>query len=663
MRKLHIDFETFCELDIKKVGLDRYVRHKSFEVLMVSYSLDGGTVQLIDYTENPEASVPFYSLCRHNVLIYAFNAAFERAVLKFGFAIDLPPECFRCTMYHAYHLGFTGTLADVGAQMGIGEGKAKLAEGQQLIRRFCQPAPSNVQVVDRYDRHNSPQEWQRFKEYCIRDTVAEMAVEKFAEKHYPLPQEEWDLWCLDQRINERGLPVDLKLVGNALTVFKDEQKHLKEKMQQITGLDNPNSRDQLLKWLHSNQCPLPNLQAQTVADWLAHNSTDGKASEVLKLRQQSAKSAGTKWSAFNEYTDKNTGRLRGAFQAYGASRTGRWAGRGPQPHNLHTSPEDQNLKVQALETGNRTLVEAIWDNPMQVVASCVRSAITASPGSKLVVSDYHSIENIVLGYLCNCDHINAIVRQGLDPYRVFAAQMFNISYDDVTKSQRKFAKPPVLGCGYMLSGNGLVEYADGMGVEMTRKQAFHAVRLWRSLHPEVVDMWGWLRDTAAWVIRLCDLQKGYGVTIWRDSRFLFIELPSGRRLAYDRPKVTPDKRIEYVDEHGETKEFYTTSISYRGTKENHQWGEVFTHGGKLTENIVQAVAADVLRDGLFNATAAGHAVCGHVHDEIIAEHTNSWASPEDELKDLELLMSKPPAWAPGLMLRAEGYVSQRYRKE
>lgn len=664
---LHADAETYCELDLKKVGMDVYCRHKSFEVLMFSWCLKGFTqgVRLDDlYPRQPLPNDFKNLILRPDILIHAFNAAFERYVLGHGFGIWLPPEKFRCTMYHVWHLGFSGGLDAVGEQIPIPQDKQKLKEGKRLLLKFAKPAPKNHNA-DRYTPENAPEDWKQFKAYCARDTGAEMEIGLFCNR-YPLPESEQKVWELDQRINDRGLPVDRQLVDAALAVYHDEKTHLHGKLKDLTELENPNSVPQLKGWLHAKGCLIENLQEATITDYLKHSKeerpSDDPVTQTLLLRQQSARTAGAKWEAFLRATDWTTGRHRHAYRAYGAQRTGRWGALNLQPHNLHSSPEDQALKVRALLTGSRGVVAMLYPNVMDVVASCIRAGITAPPGKKLVVSDYHSIENVVLGYLSGCEYINRINREGLDPYRDFATHVFHAPYNQIAKAQRKFCKPPVLGCGYQLSGATLVEYAAQYGVELTLKEAFHLVRVWRNLCWEVPRMWKWFVEKDAQVIRgEIPEARGYGVRIWRDENFLFTTLLSGRTLAYYRPALRPNT-VKITDEEGNPRTFETVSMTYMGVNQkNHQWTRLSTHGGKRTENVVQALSSDILRYGLLRAEEEGLDLDGHVHDEIIAEADENSAA--EAYQTLTGVMGEEIPFCPGLLIRANGYIDDRYKKE
>ncbi len=349
MTIIHLDFETYSEAPFgkgaKNVGLDNYAKHPSTEVLMTAWAWDEGQVEWMEgETGELKRAAEDPSIEWH-----AFNAQFERTIMREVLSIDIPIERWRCTMVHAYHLSFSGSLAQIGQQMGLPQDKQKLHEGTQLIHKFCSPAPRNHKVK-RYTKHNAPEDWARFREYNIQDVVAEREIEMLLAR-YPMPQSEWDLWFLDQRVNDRGLPVDRELVEKAVDLYHDEKRHLIAELKRLTALSNPNSGPQLLRWLNQWGYPFDNLQAETIDAALSPNmtwTTEQLPLEVLRLKQQAARTAGSKWEAFLRMTDWDTNRLRSAFQFNGATRTGRWGGRGVQPHNLHRSPKDQDEKVRSM---------------------------------------------------------------------------------------------------------------------------------------------------------------------------------------------------------------------------------------------------------------------------------------------------------------------------
>lgn len=350
MTKVHLDFETYSEAPFGKkkdaVGLDVYAKHPSTEVLMMAVATGEEVPRWVEQTSIMVSMLDLYAR-DPRIEWHAFNAPFERVIMREVLGIDIPIERWRCTMVHAYHLGFSGGLGDVGQQLGIPEDKQKLTRGRYLINKFCSPAPKNHKVR-RYTKENSPEDWEEFKAYNIQDVVAERENGMLLDR-YPMPQSEWDLWFMDQRVNDRGLPVDRELVEAALEVYHDERRHLTRILKERTGLQNPNSRDQMLRYLRVHGYPYDNLQADTVRDALhLEGWGNPEVRETLALKQQAARTAGSKWEAFKRMTDWDTNRLRHAFQFNGAQRTARWGGRGVQPHNLHRSPEDQDEKVRTL---------------------------------------------------------------------------------------------------------------------------------------------------------------------------------------------------------------------------------------------------------------------------------------------------------------------------
>ncbi len=658
----HLDLETFNTLDLKKVGLDVYARHPSCEITMAAWCLDDSPVYQSD-EEHKFLSVIRQAANDPDVQFVAFNAQFERVILREVAGIDIPPERWICSMVWAFSLGFSGGLADIGKQLGLPQEKQKLEEGRKLVLKFCKPAPKNHNV-ERYTKQNSPEEWKRFCQYNSQDVVAEREIMMLL-KPYPMTEEEWQTYWVDQRINDTGFPVDLHLVDQAIKVYHAEKKRLAVALGNHTGLSNPNSGPQLMKWLKDYGYEFSNLQADTIKKTLAAwNPWDSPVvRKALEWKQQLARTAGSKWETFKRATDKDTGRFRYAFQFNGAQRTCRWAGRTIQPHNLHRSPEDQDEKIRSLLSGDNEWVTLMHGNTMDTVASCIRAGIRAPKGKKLVVCDLASIESRWLGWMSGCSRINGLFAEGKDTYRDFASHWFGMPYDEVTKPLRTMAKPPELGCGYMLGADGLVRYADDMGVEIKKEESKQAVKLWRELNFEVPAMWDWLKQAVESVVTIGDTWVGYTVRIFRDDNFLFIELPSGRRLGYYQPLILP-RIIKIVDsETGEERKWETTSLTYMGKNQyTHQWERITSHPGKVTENIDQGGSRDILRDGIKKAFYEPILeVVGHVHDEIVCLADEAVA--KTALEYLTAIMRADNPWAPGLLLGAEGYIADHYRKE
>jgi len=580
-------------------------------------------------------------------MISAWNAQFERLVLNYVLGIPVPIDRMTCSMQHAWSMGFSGTLGQVSAQMGLAPDMRKLATGRKLIDRFCKPAPKNHKA-SRYDRNSHPVEWDMFRQYCMQDVVAEREIEAILAP-YPWPLSERDLWYLDQEINDRGAPVDMRLVHTACKREREAKRCLVQAMDMITGLRNSNSATQLQAWLSHRGVHLPNLQAETVERAIP-DMPPGRERRVLELRLAANLASTTKWHAFERCTVD--GRVQGMFQFAGAQRTGRWAGRIVQLHNLKR-PETED--PDELESWIRDLDAPIdMDVTLDHLSQLIRCAITAPPGKALVVCDLSSIESRILGWMSGCQRINRIFEQGKDTYRDFATEAFGVPYDEVTKEQRTFSKPPVLGCGYQLGGPGLVEYADGMGVSLELHQAEHLVEVWRRLYPEVVRMWYDLLDACKRVVQgELSYYEGYSVRIYRDEWFMFIDLPSGRTLAYAQPAV-----LDRVPPWGGPPR---PTLTYMGMSQHtRKWERLSTHGGKIVENIDQAIARDVLAHGMRNVDSDGYPIVVHVHDELVCEVDERRC--EEALWFVQDAMASTPDWAPGLKLEAHGFITKRYRK-
>ena len=668
MKTLHLDYETYSELDITKVGAFKYAMHGSTEVLMASWCFEDGYVQHWDATQAPMPDELADALCDPSVIKKAFNATFEYLITQHVLKIPVDISEWRCVMAHAWSLSFSGGLAQVMKQIGFPEDRQKLASGRKLINRFSKPAPKNHKA-DRYDRFSHPAEWQEFCDYKRQDTVAEHELDLWL-SDYPMPEHEQKLWELDFKINERGVPVDLQLVDDVQALISREKARLKQELVNITGLENPLSGPQFIQWLQWQGINTANLRKDTVANLLAKEDLDSVVRHALVLRAQATKTSTAKFSAFKKAVCDD-GRVRGMFQYAGAQRTKRWAGRIVQLHNLPQGRGVNNPAAVA-DTLDITPLDTLRDNYtdlMTLFSALVRPVICAPPGRALAVSDLSSIESRVLGYLSGCKRINAIFAGGKDTYKDFAMELYRIRYEDVTKAQRTFAKPPTLGCGYMLGAEGLIKYAESLGVSMTFEQAQHAVNTYRETYPEVVAMWYWLVEAVTHCIQHGSRFQGYGVRIRRDDKFLFIDLPSGRSLSYYQPQIiwaVPPWGKKKVDEAAERGEFYEPelkqTISYMGLNSfTNQWQRITTHGGKLTENIVQAVARDILAEGMVSADKADMDIILHVHDEIGVEY--NIADGNTVLHELENIMSVTPDWLPAIKLGAEGYTARRYRKD
>jgi len=680
---LHLDFETFGILPLagsKGVSTHRYLQHHSTEVDLAGWALNDEAPSV---EEGPRISDTLRGLLlRDDVIIVAFNAEFERLVLQYVLGITLPPERFLCTMALLWSASFVGGLDKICAQVGLGEDERKLKEGRRLMLKFSQPRrPSKNDPRTRWTKEMDPAGWEQYRQYCGQDVVASRALYRWFNTNVRAcwhPRER-EMWCLDQRINDTGWPLDMNLVRNANAIRIAEEQALRDDLGLVTGLENANSTQQFSAWLEDQGVPMLNLQKDTVATevtqleaHVAANPEDSSvmpALDALRLRQQLARATPKKWDALHRcatQTAEGLWVLQASLEFAAAQRTQRWGGRVFQPQNLYAargwSEAQIETLVEILTHADRRTLRALFGDTMSALSSGIRSAVAAPEGEVLMVYDFGSIESRSLGWLSGCERINSLFAAGKDTYRDLASRLFNIPYDKVTKEQRNFSKPPDLGCCYMLGGPGLVAYADGMGVTMDEDFAQYAVDIWRESNPEVVKMWYWLQDQMMHVIQYGGRVDGYAVTITRDENFLYIRLPSGRDICYYQPML---QEIEF---RGRQK----LSITYMGrTNEktgSGAWVRVSTHPGKVTENINQALCRDLLRDSLLNIwkdlAAAGllhlaHIV-GHVHDEAVLRLRNEVVDVVREI--VERRMSEPNPSTPGLLLAAEGFTCKHYQK-
>lgn len=653
MTVLNLDFETFSEVNIKQCGAQFYARHPSTEALMLGWSIDDEPVQVWDITADSRTpSKLLWHLMNPEVLIHAYNAQFERLILEHCMGIKLPPERFRCTMVRAYGLAFNGSLANVATQFDVGVNKDK--RGAALINRFSKPQPKN-QKVSRWTRENDPEGWAEFMEYCRQDVVTERALWKKCEPYY-FPEIEWKRYALDQKINDRGVPVDQELVAAAIKMSATENESLKDQMRILAlpaELHNPNSGPQLMAWLADNGCLVKDLKAATVETVIKRDAEDPRVLAMMKLKQQLAKTSVSKFNAFDRVTGED-GRARGMFQFGGASRTLRAAGRLVQLQNLARGgnvTSDPSTAAEVMISWGYDTSKALYGNIMGLLSDTVRSCIKAPPGKVLNVSDLHSIESVVLGWVSDCKMINDCFAQGRDTYKTLATTMFKVSYDEVTKKMRTFCKPPVLGGGYMLGWKGLIAYAEGMGVIMTKEEAELAISTLRESWPEVVAFWKWCKDAVFHTTRTGQEYPGpHGLKTFAFGEFLCIRLPSGRNLYYHRPMIELRRAPwgEMIDQ-----------FTYMGTNrhKNGAWERISAHAGGITENIVQAIARDVLYEWMDRADAAGFDIFLHVHDEFGSIEDG------DRLEEMNALVDKPMPWADDLKVGAAGYVAERYKKD
>ncbi|AIT13308.1 DNA polymerase [Ruegeria phage DSS3-P1] len=706
----HLDYETYSECDLPKSGASRYARDPSTEVLMLAYGWSTGEIkQWVPARGEPMPDDLRAALLDPSVTLAAWNAPFEMAITEHVLGLKIPVERWMDVMALAYSLSLPGKLEKCGEVVGLGEEQRKMARGKLLVRKFCAPRkPTKNKPWTRSDHETDPEDWQEFLEYNIRDVEAERAIYKRLKK-FQMPDHEWKLWHLDQKINNAGIPINLKAVKAAVRLAEATIEHDLKEMRRLTGLHNPNSNAQILPWLRDHGYNFLDLKKGHVerAAKAARERVDAvKASidlfpaplqvylrrtmvepdellsRVLDLRLRVSKASVKKFTALLAATDED-GMLRGCHQFAGAGRTWRWSGRRFQPQNL--PKPDKSLEDRVAECVydiEHLSIEEIWakyENPMEVLTAAVRPVVQSGPGKLLVDADLSAIENVVLGWLAGDEKILRVFREGLDPYIDFATDMFGMSYADIeaevkagNKSKRTTAKPGVLGCGYMLGAGeqrenhqtgeieatGLLGYAWAMYVPLTPEMAKLSVDTFRAKFEDVVKFW---YDQDAAVRRVIKTHKservGY-LTIDFKKPFLRIGLPSGRFLHYMRPKIQ-DRRMPWKDKNGNA--VIKPQITYENL-ENGQWRRVTTHPGKLTENVTQAVARDILANGMTLADEAGLDLRMHVHDQAVAL-SMAYRAVAD-LGTLIRCLTTRPTWADDkLPLKAAGLVTPIFIKD
>ena len=643
-RRLFIDLETFSSVDISSAGAFKYTEGPDFEIMLVAYAWGDGPVQVMDMvqgTPTPEWERFVAALLDPSVVKVAHNSAFERAALSRVLGRDLPPEEWEDTMILAAYNGLPLSLDGAGAALGLRDQKIK--EGSALISYFCKPCKptkANGQRTRNLPEH-APDKWARFVEYCRRDVeVAQAIYGRLGSS--PVTPFERRIWALDARINERGVLVDQELARSAVAVDEAFTAELRAEMQKLTGLDNPNSIAQLKDWLERCGHFSESLDKAAVSDMLA-KTPDPVVARVLQLRQMLGKTSTTKYGTMLAAAGTD-GRMRGLTQYYGAGRTGRWAGRLVQLQNLPQNHLDAIESVRELvRARDLATLEMIFDNVSDVLSQLIRTALVAKPGHTFLVADFSAIEARVIAWMAGEQWRQDVFAQGGDIYCSSASQMFKVPVEKhgVNGHLRQKGKVAELACGYGGGVNALIAFgADKMG--LTEPEMADIVAQWRAASPTIPKFW---RDTeTAARLALENPGKSYrvqcGVTFRKDADALRLLLPSGRRLSYWGARL----------ENG--------SIVYMGQGSQGGWMKKDTWGGKLVENIVQAVARDCLAVAMDRLDAAGFAICFHVHDEVVAE-----APDGSRWEDMADIMGRPIDWAPGLLLRADGYETKFYMKD
>lgn len=639
---LAIDIETYSSYNLKETGVFRYVEADDFEILLFAYSFNDDPVEVIDLTKDEIPQKVLDAIQDSSVLKMAFNAQFEMVCIGKHFNLDIDVSQWQCTMVHALTLGLPGYLAGVAKALNIEEQKD--TAGTTLINYFskpCRPTKANEQRTRNLPEHD-PERWQDYIKYNKQDVVVEKAIKKKLAK-FPISEREQKLWELDQKINNTGVKSDKQMVLNAIEIDKAESETLMEIAKEKTGLDNPNSTAQLRKWVEAQGVEMPNVQAETVAR-LIEETDNGLVKQVLGIRQELSKTSVKKYRSLG-ITRCIDGRIRGLLQHYGANRTGRWAGRLAQVQNL----PGIDMGSKDLDTARTIVARNDYDTfrmlyrVSDTLSQLIRTALIAEENHRFIVSDFSAIEARVIAWFANESWRLDVFKGHGKIYEASAAQMFNVPIESVTRENglRDKGKVAELALGYQGAVGALKQMgAESMG--MSEDEMIGITKTWRAANPNIVKFWYAVGDAAMKAVRdKTTVSMQYGLQFSYESGMLFIRLPSGRRLAYVRPRIKMNK-------------FDREAIFFDGAR-----SEESTYGGKLVENIVQATARDLLADNLLKIDSLGYKIVFHVHDEIVSEMPYG----QGTLQEVEQVMSEPIEWAPGLPLDADGFETEYYMKD
>lgn len=640
-----IDVETYSSAPLPKCGVYRYCDAPDFEILLFSYAFDDEPVQTIDLASGetlPKEAIS--ALEDPDIIKVAYNAQFERVCLSRYLGHWLDPHQWRCTMVMAAYLTLPGRLAD--AAVALGTTEKKMEEGKDLIRYFsvpCKPSKTNGGRTRNLPT-DAPEKWAVYRQYNAQDVETERAIRKALEK-YSLPEQEWELYALDQQINDRGVRVDKKLVKNAIAVDAVFAQAAYQRAKELTGLENPGSVNQLKAWLADQDMPMESLARKIVQEKAAQ--TDGIVAELLNLRLELSKTSVKKYEAMARCVCRD-GRVHGLLQFYGANRTGRWAGRLVQAQNLPQNHlPDLDLAREIVKTGDEELLDTLFASVPGTLSELIRTAFIPKDGCRFLVADFSAIEARVLAWLANEEWVLEEFRGKGKIYEATASRMFHIPQESIVKGNpnyeyRQKGKQATLSCGY----GGGVGALKAMGAKMPEEEMQPLVDAWRAANPNIVAFWSALDRAARTVIRRkTSACIGKVALYWRDDK-MFMRLPSGRNLCYQSPHFTENR-------------FGSDAIGYYAPNAAGQMVVQETFGGKLAENATQAIARDILAHALLTLEKNGYPVVFHVHDEAVIEMSNGQGSLGEACR----LMAIAPDWAEDLPLRADGYECPYYRKD
>lgn len=660
IKTLSLDLETYSDVDLGKCGVYRYAESPSFEVLLFGYAINDGEVHVIDLALGEKIPEEILNaLADDSITKWAFNASFERVCLSYWLRKHYPdkfssysipedtangylnPSSWRCSMIWSAYMGLPLSLEGVGTVLKLGE--QKLKEGKDLIKYFC--VPCKPTKVNGGRTRNLPThditKWSLFKKYNIRDVEVEQAVKKRLES-YPVPEFVWDEYHLDQEINDRGILLDLGVVKNAIIFDEKSKEELTATMKELTNLDNPNSIVQVKQWLSDNGIETESLGKKNVAALI--KTAPEEQRDVLQLRQQLAKSSVKKYQAMQN-TVCLDGRARGMFQYYGASRSGRWAGRHIQLQNLPQNhiPDLEDART-LVKLGDYDAVKLLYEDVPDTLSQLIRTAFIPRSGYKFIVCDFSAIEARVLSFLAGEQWRLDVFESNGDIYCASASAMFHVPVEKhgVNSHLRQKGKIAELALGYGGSV-GALKAMGALEMGLTEDELQPLVDSWRASNPKITKLWWDVDKNVKEAVRLRTHTKTHGINFYYQKGMLFIELPSGRRLSYVKPKI-------------EHNQFGGESVTYEGTGNTKKWERIESYGPKFTENIVQAISRDILAYAM--KTLRHCFICGHVHDELIIE-----CSMDVSLKAVCEQMGRTPPWIKGLALRADGYETMFYKKD
>ena len=643
MKKLSIDLETYSSVDLGKSGVYKYAESEDFEILLFAYSIDDEEVKVIDLASGeiiPEEILS--ALNDESIEKWAFNANFERVCLSRFLGKRLKPQGWYCTMIWSAYLGLPLSLEKVGDVLKLD--KQKMNEGKALIRYFsipCKPTKTNG-MRTRNLPHHDLEKWSTFKEYNQRDVETEMAIKKKLSA-FPMPQSEWENYWIDQNINDRGILIDEVLVDSAIKfdeILRDENM---DRAIELTNLENPNSPLQLKEWLNKKGLEIDSLAKKDVESAL--KNAEGDIKEVLELRQELSKSSVRKYDAMKNVKGKDN-RARGLIQFYGANRTGRYSGRLIQVQNLRRNNlKDLDLARSLVKNRDYETMEILYESPSDILSQLIRTTFIPKEGTRFIISDFSAIEARVLAWLAGEQWVLDAFENGEDIYCRTASRMFGVPVEKhgVNGHLRQKGKIATLACGYQ-GALGALKAMGGIEMGLSEDELQSIVDSWREANPYIVSLWWDIDSVVKRVVKTRSKEEYKNLDISYEKGILFIELPSKRRLAYPKAKIGMNR-------------FGGESVVYEGVVLGNKWDKIESYGGKFVENIVQAIARDILAEAMMRLWKEGFNIVMHIHDEVVIESDSS------SIEEVNQIMSVVPEWADGLILDADGFESEFYKKD